>query len=209
MSLGGNLPLVFLQGGAMVALPLVLRPEMVVLYVFYVLCGVAILYSLMIALSATSIWLGQNRSLYDFWFYITNFARYPMEIYHGPIGGWLRWSLTFLLPVLVVVNVPAGPATRTLTLASPVVSSGSIRPLAFRSMNTRPLMVAEWKNPKSTALTAINPFSPTVTGLQRTAPFTSIPVSVPSVLTSGTGVPAPSSGPPQRGQERSSISRRR
>ena len=53
------------------------------LSVFYVLCGVAILYSLMIALSATSIWLGQNRSLYDFWFYITNFSRYPMEIYDG------------------------------------------------------------------------------------------------------------------------------
>src|SRR3954470_4601156 len=70
--------------------PLVLTPAMVVLYVFYVLCGVAILYSLMISLSATSIWLGQNRSLYDFWFYITNFSRYPMEIYQGPYGTPLR-----------------------------------------------------------------------------------------------------------------------
>src|SRR4029450_10962213 len=60
---------------------LVLTPMVVALYVFYVLCGVAILYSLMISLSATSIWLGQNRSLYDFWFYITNFSRYPMGIY--------------------------------------------------------------------------------------------------------------------------------
>ena len=40
----------------------------------------------MIGLSATSIWLGQNRSLYDFWFYITNFSRYPMEIYNGRLG---------------------------------------------------------------------------------------------------------------------------
>jgi ABC-2 type transport system permease protein len=87
--------------------PLVLRPETVVLYAFYVLCGVAILYSLMIALSATSIWLGQNRSLYDFWFYITNFSRYPMEIYDGPFGRPLRLICTFLVPVLIVVNVPA------------------------------------------------------------------------------------------------------
>jgi ABC-2 type transport system permease protein len=87
--------------------PLVLRPETVVLYAFYVLCGVAILYSLMIALSATSIWLGQNRSLYDFWFYITNFSRYPMEIYDGPFGTPLRLICTFLVPVLIVVNVPA------------------------------------------------------------------------------------------------------
>jgi ABC-2 type transport system permease protein len=79
----------------------------VLLYPLYVVCGVAILYSLMITLAATSIWLGQNQTLYDFWFYITNFSRYPMEIYQGPIGTPLQQVFTFLIPVLVVVNVPA------------------------------------------------------------------------------------------------------
>jgi ABC-2 type transport system permease protein len=79
----------------------------VLLYPLYILLGVGIMYSVMVSLAATSVWLGRNQSLYDFWFYITNFARYPMEIYSGPIGGWLRWTLTFLVPVLVVVNVPA------------------------------------------------------------------------------------------------------
>lgn len=78
-----------------------------VLYVIYLGCGVVILYSLMIALSATSVWLGRNQTLYDFWFYITNFARYPMEIYTGRFGEPLRWVFTFLIPVLVVANVPA------------------------------------------------------------------------------------------------------
>ena len=78
-----------------------------VLYPLYIVLGVPIMYSLMIALAATSVWLGRNQTLYDFWFYITNFSRYPMEIYHGPVGSSLRWSLTFMLPVLVVVNVPA------------------------------------------------------------------------------------------------------
>jgi ABC-2 type transport system permease protein len=79
-----------------------------VLYPIYVACGVEILYSLMIALSATSIWLGRNQSLYDFWFYITNFSRYPMEIYGGNTAGIvLRQAFTFVVPVLVVVNVPA------------------------------------------------------------------------------------------------------
>jgi len=106
--------------------PLVLRPEMIALYVFYVLCGVAILYSLMIALSATSIWLGQNRSLYDFWFYITNFSRYPMEIYSGTWGTPLQWACTFIIPVLVVVNVPAR------IIARPVSPSGeTVWPLAL------------------------------------------------------------------------------
>jgi ABC-2 type transport system permease protein len=79
----------------------------IILYPVYVLAGVAILYSLMIVLAACSVWLGRNTSIYDFWFYITTFSRYPMEIYHGPFGDWLRVVFTFVLPILVVVNVPA------------------------------------------------------------------------------------------------------
>lgn len=80
----------------------------VLLFVPYVLCGVVIMYSLMISLAATSVWLGRNQSLYDFWFYITNFARYPLEIYSGSFAGdALRNFFTFIIPVLVVVNVPA------------------------------------------------------------------------------------------------------
>jgi ABC-2 type transport system permease protein len=86
---------------------LVLSPFAIALYGFFVLCGVAIMYSTMISLAATSIWLGQNRSLYDFWFYITNFSRYPMEIYEGTWGNPLRFVFTFVLPILLVVNVPA------------------------------------------------------------------------------------------------------
>jgi ABC-2 type transport system permease protein len=79
----------------------------VLLYPFYILCGVAILYSLMLTLAATSVWLGRNQTLYDFWFYITNFSRYPMEIYQGTVGSPLQWFFTFIIPVLIVVNVPA------------------------------------------------------------------------------------------------------
>ena len=88
--------------------PLTIHPLSVLLYFFYVLCGTAILYALMISLSATSIWLGRNQTLYNFWFYITNFCRYPMEIYqHGPVG-WSMWGFfTFVVPILVVINVPA------------------------------------------------------------------------------------------------------
>jgi ABC-2 type transport system permease protein len=86
-----------------------------VLYPVYVLCGVAILYAIMITLAATSIWLGRNQSLYDFWFYITNFSRYPMNIYKGDWGTPLRLVFTFLIPILVVINVPAGLLAQPLT----------------------------------------------------------------------------------------------
>jgi ABC-2 type transport system permease protein len=77
------------------------------LYIFFVLCGIAIMYSVMICLAATSVWLGRNQTLYDFWFYITNFSRYPMEIYNRGWGTALLGLFTFVIPVLVVVNVPA------------------------------------------------------------------------------------------------------
>jgi ABC-2 type transport system permease protein len=79
----------------------------VLLYFAYVAMGVAILYSLTIVLAAASVWLGRNSSIYDFWFYITTFSRYPMEIYTGPAGIWLQRVFTFVLPILIVVNVPA------------------------------------------------------------------------------------------------------
>src|SRR4029078_9950798 len=88
----------------------------VVLYLLYVVSGTLILYSIMIALAATSIWLGRNQSLYDFWFYITNFSRYPMEIYGGSTAGRaLRVAFTYSVPVLVVVNVPARIMVRPLS----------------------------------------------------------------------------------------------
>ena len=96
-------------------------PLQFVLYPLYVVLGTLILYSVMISLAATSIWLGRNQSLYDFWFYITNFSRYPMEIYSGPYGTPLRRVFTFVIPVLVVINVPAA------MLAKPLSENNSFR----------------------------------------------------------------------------------
>lgn len=95
--------------------PLILDVSMIYLYPFYILCGLAIMYSLMISLAATSIWLGRNQSMYDFWFYITNFSRYPMEIYGGNLFGNALWTFfLFVVPVLVVINVPARVLARPL-----------------------------------------------------------------------------------------------
>lgn len=89
------------------------------LYFVFIACGVAIMYSLMICLSATSIWLGRNQTLYNFWFYITNFSRYPMEIYNRGWGQPLFGFFTFVVPVLVVVNIPARLLAKPLDPRSP------------------------------------------------------------------------------------------
>jgi ABC-2 type transport system permease protein len=115
----GLMKLVLVAGLLAYALPRIeglrLTPVAVVLYLLYVVLGTLILYSVMIALAATSIWLGRNQSLYDFWFYITNFSRYPMEIYDGPYGRPLRHVFTFIVPILVVINVPATILAKPLT----------------------------------------------------------------------------------------------
>ena len=88
------------------------------LYPLLVACGVAILYGLIIMLAAATILMGRNQSLYDFWFYLTNFSRYPAEIYAGPWGGPLRTLCTFVIPILLVVNVPARVVAMPLTDAA-------------------------------------------------------------------------------------------
>lgn len=77
-------------------------------FVALIMCGAVVMYSVMIVLASTSIWLGRNQQLHSFWFYITNFYRYPMEIYQTNAIGWTLWAVfTFVVPILVVSNVPA------------------------------------------------------------------------------------------------------
>jgi ABC-2 type transport system permease protein len=103
------------------------------LYPLLLACGVAILYGLVIMLAAATILMGRNQSLYDFWFYLTNFSRYPAEIYSGPWGGPLRTVCTFVIPILLVVNVPARMIAQPLSgeswaavAAAVLAASGSL-----------------------------------------------------------------------------------
>ncbi len=101
--------------------PLVIAPWTVLAYVVFIACGIVIMYSLMISLASTSVWLGRNQNLYMIWFYLTNFYRYPMEIYQRGMIGWGLWGFfTFVIPILVVANVPAR------TLAQPLRAEGGV-----------------------------------------------------------------------------------
>ena len=78
------------------------------MYLGLVGLGVAFFYSLMIVLAATSVWLGRNQGLYEFWFYVTIFARYPRDIYAGSTAGnILRLVFSYVLPILLAITVPA------------------------------------------------------------------------------------------------------
>lgn len=109
------------------------------LYILLVLSAVAFFYSLMIALACTSIFFGRNQSLIDFWFYITIFARYPASIYSGsPVGEVIRFAFSYLLPILLVVTVPArvlmGLLLEPSWLAALTVLAGILSLLVSRSL---------------------------------------------------------------------------
>jgi len=78
---------------------------------YLLLVGVAVgfFYSLMIALASTSVWFGRNQGLYDFWFYITVFARYPQGIWQqGSLAGEIIWfGFSFVIPILLVMTIPS------------------------------------------------------------------------------------------------------
>ncbi|MCA9036150.1 MAG: ABC-2 family transporter protein, partial [Planctomycetaceae bacterium] len=83
------------------------------LYILYVTIGVMFFYSLMIATASTSVMFGRNQGLYDFWFYITVFARYPRSIYDGKSadsvepGEAIQFLFSYIIPILLVVTIPA------------------------------------------------------------------------------------------------------
>lgn len=89
-------------------------------YLAFVMFGVIFFYSLMIVMACTSIFLGRNQGLYDFWFYITVFARYPRSIYDGrdsarfEAGEMLQFGFSYVVPILLVVTVPARIIVGTL-----------------------------------------------------------------------------------------------
>jgi ABC-2 type transport system permease protein len=79
-----------------------------VFYLVLILSAVCFFYSLMLSMAALSIFFGRNQGLLDFWFYITIFARYPSNIYSGsPAADIIRFAFSYVVPILLVVTVPA------------------------------------------------------------------------------------------------------
>jgi ABC-2 type transport system permease protein len=77
-------------------------------------CGIAISYGCLVFLTAASVWLVRNQSLFELWWLFTSLARYPREIYVGKWASPLGWFFTFVIPVLLVVNMPASAMVRVL-----------------------------------------------------------------------------------------------
>jgi ABC-2 type transport system permease protein len=70
-------------------------------------CALAMAYSFLLILSSTAVWMVRNQSLYELWWLFTSLMRYPKEIFNGPLASPVGRFFTFIIPVLLVTNVPA------------------------------------------------------------------------------------------------------
>jgi ABC-2 type transport system permease protein len=91
-------------------------------------CGCAMAYSFLLMLSSLSVWMVRNQNLMEMWWLFTTLMRYPREIF---ATGWafpVGWFFSFILPVMLVVSVPAETmvykAFKPAFIAFMVVSAG-------------------------------------------------------------------------------------
>src|SRR5205823_10127204 len=71
------------------------------------ICGVAMAYSFLVMLMATAVWLVRNQSLMEMWWLFTTLMRYPRELYSGRLAQPLGAFFSFVVPILLVIYVPA------------------------------------------------------------------------------------------------------
>jgi ABC-2 type transport system permease protein len=105
-------------GAAMMQLGAALSPARLATFLLTLVVAVAILYALLLAFSALTLW---NPGFLFTWVLdgLFGMARYPVGLY----PGWLRLVLTWIVPVGVMTTVPAQALTGRL---SPWVLAGSV-----------------------------------------------------------------------------------
>jgi ABC-2 type transport system permease protein len=104
-------PKLLIGGGvmtwALVSMHWPFQPAQLLAFVFLFLCGTALAYSFLLVLTSTSVWFMRNQSLMEMWWLLTTVMRYPREIFRGGWAGALGAFFWYMVPVLLVINVPA------------------------------------------------------------------------------------------------------
>jgi len=95
-------------GWALSKLGVVVSPKTVLLYTGCLLVGVSVHYSVMCSLSTLCFWIVRAQGLIYGYFNLFNIGRYPDSVYRGPF----RMVFSWVVPVILVANVPARILTR-------------------------------------------------------------------------------------------------
>jgi ABC-2 type transport system permease protein len=86
-------------------------------------CGIGIAYSFLLLLTSTSVYFVRNQSLYEMWWLFTSLMRYPRDIFLRTWAWPVGWVFSFLVPVMLVVYVPASAMVKVF---DPVVTGFTV-----------------------------------------------------------------------------------
>jgi ABC-2 type transport system permease protein len=73
------------------------------LFATALLCGLTLVYALLLGLVTLSFWFVRVENVLNIFWAFTDAGRFPVGIY----PGWLRWTLSTIVPVGIAVTVPA------------------------------------------------------------------------------------------------------
>jgi ABC-2 type transport system permease protein len=88
-------------------------PLRVGLFVAMFLCGLGLAYGFLVLLTAASVWMVRNQSLFELWWLFSSLMRYPREIFAGKYASPVGVFFTFVVPAMLVISVPADVMVRT------------------------------------------------------------------------------------------------
>jgi ABC-2 type transport system permease protein len=89
----------------------------VALYLVCIVCGVAVHYGVMLGLAAISFWIVRADGLIHGYYNLFNLGRYPDVIYRG----LFKFVFTWVLPIVLVANVPARVLARFAETPGPAI----------------------------------------------------------------------------------------
>jgi viologen exporter family transport system permease protein len=81
-------------------------------FAFALLLGATMIYCFWLILTTAAFWIIRMDEIHELWHGIYDSGRWPVTVY----PGWLRISLTFLVPIAFAVTVPAEVLTGRLTV---------------------------------------------------------------------------------------------
>ena len=102
------------MGGALWADDWSFDPFKAIQFVVLFVSGAALAYGFLLLLTSASVWLMRNQSLFEMWWLFTTLMRYPREIFQGRWASPAGLFFSFVVPIMLVTNVPAGVMVKLL-----------------------------------------------------------------------------------------------
>jgi ABC-2 type transport system permease protein len=118
-------------------------------FVVNFLAGLALAYSCLLMLSATSLWLKRNSSMMEMWWLFTTLMRYPRDIFSTPWALPIGFFFSFLLPVMLVIHVPATSMVKALEPWMCLYLAGAAAAMLFLSRKFLHLALRHYRSASS------------------------------------------------------------